>query len=45
MMRLTHFFSERLSSLSFKMQKQEVLMRIQILNEFNAAKLQKSTNQ
>ncbi|AFC23162.1 hypothetical protein SGRA_0423 [Saprospira grandis str. Lewin] len=39
MMRLKHFFSEWLSSLSIKMQKQEVLMRIQILNEFNAVEL------
>ncbi|WCL83078.1 IS5 family transposase [Saprospira sp. CCB-QB6] len=45
MMRLKHFFSERLSSLSFKMQKQEVLMRIQILNELNAVKLEVVTNQ
>ena len=45
MMRLKHFFSERLSSLSFKMQKQEVLMRIQILNELNAVKLEVAANQ
>ncbi|WCL82749.1 IS5 family transposase [Saprospira sp. CCB-QB6] len=45
MMRLKHFFSERLSSLSFKMQKQEVLMRIQILNELNVIKLEVATNQ
>ncbi|EJF55148.1 hypothetical protein SapgrDRAFT_3512 [Saprospira grandis DSM 2844] len=45
MMRLKHFFSERLSSLSFKMQKQEVLMRIQILNEFNAVKLKVTNSQ
>ncbi|EJF54071.1 hypothetical protein SapgrDRAFT_2409 [Saprospira grandis DSM 2844] len=45
MMRLKHVFSERLSSLSFKMQKQEVLMRIQILNELNAVKLEVAANQ
>ena len=45
MMRLKHFFSERLSSLIFKMQKQEVLMRIQILNELNAVKLEVAANQ
>ena len=45
MMRLKHFFSERLSSLSFKMQKQEVLMRIQILNELNVVKLEVAANQ
>ena len=42
---LKHFFSERLSSLSFKMEKQEVLMRIQILNEFNAIKLEVTNSQ
>ncbi|EJF53433.1 transposase family protein, partial [Saprospira grandis DSM 2844] len=45
MMRLKHFFSERLSSISFKMQKQEVLMRIQILNELNAVKLEVTNSQ